>query len=272
MKKNSIILILVAVIGICFSGWAAYLSSRAEQSTIYSEFKNNVNSHVDRIELGLQLALENLRSIKGLYDAIHLIDRKEFRTFVSNMLQQNKSIQALEWIPRIPRDKLDAYEAQARNEGLAGYQIMERLEQGQMVRVSERSEYFPIYFLEPLTGNEAALGFDLASSKKRKLAIDKARDEGIMVATASVTLVQETSKQKGFLVFEPIYRGSNSTISERRASLIGFTLGVFRIGDIVEKAISDMDDKRFSIHMELRDETNDNELLTVIYQIPAALL
>ncbi len=68
-----------------------------------------------------------------------------------------------------------------------------------------------------------------------------------MVATNRITLVQETSDQYGFLVFRPVYRGgahplvaaarnSEAAAEVRNHELIGFTLAVFRVGDMVEKA------------------------------------
>ena len=69
-----------------------------------------------------------------------------------------------------------------------------------------REEYFPVYYVEPYQGNEAALGFDLASNPVRLEALNKSRDSGQGVATARITLVQESEDQFGFLVFRPIYR------------------------------------------------------------------
>jgi len=59
-----------------------------------------------------------------------------------------------------------------------------------------------------------------------------------MRATARITLVQETKSQFGFIVFAPIYRNGVLINSDqaRWDNLEGFALGVFRIGDIVEKA------------------------------------
>ena len=58
-----------------------------------------------------------------------------------------------------------------------------------------REEYFPVYYVEPRRGNEAAIGYDLASNPTRKQALDQARDSGEMTATGRITLVQETGLQ-----------------------------------------------------------------------------
>jgi PAS domain S-box-containing protein len=168
------------------------------------------------------------------------VDRPGFREFVKPFLSRNLSIQALEWIPRIPDSQRKAYEKGAQLDGFPKFQITERKAQGEMVRASRRAEYFPVYFVEPYQGNESALGFDLASNAKRKEALTQSRDSGERVATERITLVQETGEQFGFLIFLPVYRKgvAVNSIVDRRKHLKGFVLGVFRVGDIVEKALT----------------------------------
>ncbi len=92
-----------------------------------------------------------------------------------------------------------------------------------MVRRAQSDTYFPVYFVEPLEGNEAAVGFDLASNPTRLEALIQARDTGTPVATARITLVQETGRQFGFLIFVPVFGEglSHDTVEERRRSLEG---------------------------------------------------
>ena len=93
-------------------------------------------------------------------------------------------------------------------------------------------------YVEPYLGNEAALGFVLASNPSRYAALREARDSGNPVATQRIVLVQEVADQFGFLLFTPVYqRGAlTSTVQQRSEALSGFALGVFRIGDLVSSA------------------------------------
>ena len=107
-----------------------------------------------------------------------------------------------------------------------------------MVRAGERKDYYPVFYVEPLKGNERALGFDLASDAIRLEALQRAASTGQMVATARISLVQEQADQHGFLVFRPVYRGGflPPAGGPRQQALSGFVLGVFRVKNIVEKA------------------------------------
>ncbi len=152
--------------------------------------------------------------------------RADFNEFTTPFLENVIGIQALEWIPRITSGTKQKYIDLAkiwRND----YLIKEKNENGEFVEVIDKDEYFPVYFVEPLKGNEAAVGFDLSSNETRNKSLDKARETGKIVTTSKIELVQETGSQSGFLVFLPVYEGD----------LVGFALGVFRVGDLVDESV-----------------------------------
>ncbi|MCK4818436.1 CHASE domain-containing protein, partial [bacterium] len=120
-----------------------------------------------------------------------------------------------------------------------------------MVRAGRRTEYFPVYYVEPLKGNEAAIGFDIASETRRKSTLEKACDMNVTIITGGITLVQEIEEQYGFLIFGPVYHKGAllETIKQRREQLVGYTLGVFRIGDMVERAWKEFPDMNLDIRI-----------------------
>jgi CHASE1-domain containing sensor protein len=65
-----------------------------------------------------------------------------------------------------------------------------------MVRASERAEYYPVYYQEPIVEGGIALGFDLGSNPERLEALLQARDTGSLTATARVILVEETQGER----------------------------------------------------------------------------
>ena len=202
------------------------------------DFERIAETRTSLIEKEIALNLSALYDLHGLFKASMTVKRDEFRTFTEPILSRIKTIQALEWIPRVFDSEADVYKRRARADGLATFQFTERETQGKMVSAKKRSEYFPVYYVEPLERNMKALGFDLASNSTRLVTLKRSRDIGRILATAGVTLVQENGEQKGFLVFVPQFSGNPVTISERREQLTGFVLGVYRIGDMFEKAIS----------------------------------
>ncbi|MBI2902135.1 MAG: GAF domain-containing protein [Candidatus Methylomirabilis oxyfera] len=244
---------LLLCVGVILSVLAFGLVRGWEQKRIKSEFDRRASDLMAALESGLTQHLEILYSLGSYFPASDFVNRREFAEFVKRSLSIRHGIQALEWVPRVPDSKRPAYEAAARRDGLAGFRISERDTEGKMVTAARREEHFPVYYVEPLEGNEAALGFDLASDPIRKEALERARDTGEVVATGRVTLARETGKQYGVLVFVPIYHkgARHDTLAERRGNLHGFAVGVFRIGDLMEASLRGLD--RWGIHIHLHD-------------------
>ncbi len=133
--------------------------------------------------------------LRGMYNASEYVSPNEFDTFALTLILDYPGTQALEWIPRVPHAERLAFERAAEADGLIGFRITERSPEGETVPASDRDEYFPVYYVAPMEGNEAALGFDLASNPTRLKALSQARDTGEPIATARTTLVQEVGQQ-----------------------------------------------------------------------------
>ncbi|MEE8352025.1 MAG: CHASE domain-containing protein, partial [Rhodospirillales bacterium] len=236
-----------------FSTWAIIISSlicaffvynwvtddqKQKAQTSFNDLGQQISTSLER---QLRRTEDTLTSIVAFFVASDRISRQEFSTFVSTAMSERVGVQALEWIPRVADKAKAAYEHAAQGDGLVNFAIRQAGKSG-METASKRAEYYPVYYVEPLAGNEKAVGFDLASNTARKAALEKARDTGSIVSSARITLVQETAKQAGVVVFAPIYGSSKTleTVPKRRVALTSFALGVFRIGDLLETSISDV--------------------------------
>lgn len=237
--RHSVVAVIL-VLGIALSILVSALSYSAGQKLIQAEFNAAAENHYFALRREIDINLDILTSLQALYYSAQDIDRSEFRNFTSHILKQHASIQALQWVPLVPDSRREAYEKAARREGFPDFQFTERIAQGKMKRAEKRKEYFPVYFVEPYKGNEIALGFDNASNPSRMETLEAARKSGEMLATARITLVQETTGQFGFIVFAPVYRKGALIHSDRARgdNLEGFAVGVFKINDIAEKGMA----------------------------------
>ena len=111
-------------------------------------------------------ALAALQALAGLFFASEFVTRREFEQFVGHLPKSKGVVQAFEWIPRVPQAEREKYERAARAEGLADFRFAQRGPGGEMARAGSRAEYFPVFYVEPLKGNRAAVGFDLAGCGK----------------------------------------------------------------------------------------------------------
>jgi len=229
--QSRLIPILVVIIGVLLSSSSGWFLYKLEEKVIISEFQKDVDERAASLYREILINFETLRSLAILFPNGAVPEWKQFSFEAQNILTRHLNIQALEWIPRVIHSERAAYESNQLQD-YPEFEITERLDQGIMVTAEERQEYYPVYYVEPLIGNAAAIGFDLASNPTRLETLEKSRDIAIPLATASITLVQERGNQKGFLAFLPIYKGSPATVAKRRDNLMGFVLGVYRIGDI----------------------------------------
>ncbi len=218
--------------------------SRWEQLSRQTEFQKQTNNLTTALQRTTNRYSDLLLSISDLYDATgNQVDEQAFQRFVQRAVGSYPGIQALEWAPLVLHGERVAYEQWLQTTTRqAQTTITEREHTGQLTPAALRPSYVPVTFLEPRPTNEVALGFDLASDETRRIALERSRDTGAISATGRIQLVQETAgNQYGFLVFVPIYAQPAQTPKLRRQHLQGYVLGVFRVADVVEEALTDLD-------------------------------
>ncbi|GAB4346226.1 MAG: hypothetical protein Kow006_04420 [Gammaproteobacteria bacterium] len=236
LTHRVVILALLAA-GVVLSVVAFRSVSTAESSKARALFERAALERIEAVQRQIDRNLEVVRSIVGLFDASSHVERDEFRAFVAQTLEREPGIQALEWIPRVTHAEREMVERQIAALGAGNREIVERGPDGALQRAAERAEYYPVFYVEPMRGNEPALGFDLASDPERRRTLEEARDSGQLTASAGISLVQGADKGVGLLVAAPVYRGGRPvSLQERRERLIGYALGVFRASDWVAEA------------------------------------
>jgi CHASE1-domain containing sensor protein len=249
---------LILLLGLGITLTTTVWVERWERLSRQSEFQKQTNNLTTALQRTTNRYTELLLSISDLYSAVdNDVDAGAFRRFVSRAVNDYPGIQALEWAPQITQGERLRYEqwlSTLTNSDRA--MITERDEQtGQLMPAAERDRYVPVTFLEPIPSNEAALGYDLASDNTRRTALEMARDTGEIAATGRIQLVQETTEnQYSFLVFVPVYQAPVSTLASRREAILGYVLGVFRVADVVEESLQNLD---YDINFYVLDKTAD---------------
>lgn len=178
-----------------------------------------------------------LRSGAGLFKATESVDRKAWHQYTQSldMRYVYPGIQGLGYAQVISPAALSRHEAQIRSEGLSNYRVRP---------AGIRPVYTAIVYLEPTDWrNQRAIGYDMFSEPVRKTAMEQARDSGKIALSGIVKLVQETDQevQKGFLMYQPIYRNGwpTETVEQRRLALDGYVYSPFRVGDLMQDVLED---------------------------------
>ena len=254
----------VGMIGAAVTLFVFLELQREAGSSFEKTFRQQAASRTELVSQALERCLDDLDRLRRFYEGAGAVSRAEFARFSTLLTEGHFTVQAFEWIPRVAHAARSACESGARDAGLADFQITEKDAQGKVVSAGRRAEYYPVYYVSPLKGNEAAVGFDLGSHPARRAALEKACDTGLPVATEPIRLVQESGAQVGFLVFAPVYEPGvpPQNVLERRARLRGFVLGVYRAGDLVQSALLRLPPVGLPVSLEDLSAAAEHRVLT----------
>ncbi|SDD11351.1 CHASE domain-containing protein [Ruegeria marina] len=232
--------VALAVSGVCLSFILFLYASDAERQRLIAKFEITANQPILAINNRIQAILATVESLVAYYESSEHVTRREFQVFTSFILSRNRDIQALEWLPNVLAEERDIYELSARLDGLPEFQIRERTFDGRLAPAALRSEYFPVYYVEPLAGNEGALGFDVMSETTRSAALVRARQTSQLVVSDPVSLVQSSNGEHGILMVAPVFeRGqSGKTPGQVEKQFLGFVLAVVQIPELIGTAVS----------------------------------
>ena len=193
---------------------------------------------VDALRSKLDVNIALLAAVVGLFNSSSEVNRQQFSTFfetVSLNTTQLKGVQGVGFARWIPAVQLQAYESRIRSEGFPTFTVRPP---------GPRANYSAIEFLEPFDWrNQRAFGFDMFSEPVRRQAMQRARHTGNATLTGKVQLVQETQEdlQRGVLIYLPIFADRGQVREISRQTLLGWAYSPLRINDVVNSAISGID-------------------------------
>ncbi|MBN2580833.1 MAG: CHASE domain-containing protein [Pirellulales bacterium] len=252
---------LLGTLGVAVIGTTASLCffselRNKERKQLKREFQQSAQDRISTIRQTLDYNTLILEAVRSFYDGSERVQRWEFCAFVAPLLRNHSSVRALEWVPRVPDTERKDFESAAARDGLVDFHVVEAGPQGAIIRAPPREEYYPINYEEPSQGNVAVLGFDLATVPACRNAMRRACATGQLAVTSRMELDGDTPEPSQVLFFLPVYRRNapSGSAEERRANLLGFVVGVFRIRGIVEEGISTL--SRGNIHLAIWDETS----------------
>ena len=246
--------------GVVLSFWLCFIMRGWEEKESQKHAADLAHEQAEKLQVSFMRSMEVLHSIASLYAAENGITRRQFHEFVQQTLGRQPELQALSWNPVVPASRRQEFEAKAVGDGLTGFKFCEKGPTGQFQPAGPRAEYVPVYYIEPLARNSAALGFDLSSDPERSLSLERARDSAQPVATAPVRLAQGPDDEAGLLVLLPVYMGGvPAQITGRRQQIAGFAVAVFRVNDLVQSEFSEL--KKQGLAACLLDDSPEGQLI-----------
>jgi CHASE1-domain containing sensor protein len=270
--KRTLVVVVIIALGLTLT-FILFQARALNQTTRQGEFSQRAALGATALQRNMQEHLEVLYGLAALYATAAQplnLNREAFRELAKGLLQRYPGVQSLGWIPRVSEAEREAYLAAARNNGISDFHITEWTPKMQMVRAARRDLYYPIFYIEPLEQHRAAVGFNLGSVPPYMEAMQKALSTEGAVASAWRSLAQDSGEQFGFLLFVPIYKNGvpHRTFEERRMSLQGFTMAMFRLDTLVEQSLQGM--PLGTMGLELADVTDAASKYLLSLQLDAS--
>jgi PAS domain S-box-containing protein len=223
----------------------AYLViQNSEQMQLSKEIRHDLNEKVYLLQAKLDQQTYVLEGMRAVYASFGGFTPTNFQDFTRPLINTSPALTAAEWIPLVKAADRTAFEQAVRARGTPDFFIFEKDPAGKVVPAGPRGETFPVTLIEPFARNQAAFGYDLGSDPQRLQTINAARDSGTAAASPPVALVQETSHPvapaTSILMLQAVYQAGKplQTVAERRASLVGFTVVIFRVKDLLSDALA----------------------------------
>jgi CHASE1-domain containing sensor protein len=174
-------------------------------------------------------------------------DSPEFLNYIRSLtaifkvdLSRHPAVRAVTWMPRVPLAERAAYERAARTIFDPAFQFGEPVASVNTGSGQQREEYFPSYLCIATTPHHDQPGKDLARDRAEWKVMERARDTGLIVASAPVRMAADPDDPLGYRLFQPLYRGDPADIASRRQSIAGFLCVDLDIGQSVAKAFKDI--------------------------------
>jgi diguanylate cyclase (GGDEF)-like protein len=189
-----------------------------------------------------ELSVGELATAAAFFQAEPNLTRHEFDV-VGNSLLRRGALTATAYLKKVRASERQSYERQT------GFPIIEKAPSATFpTRATARPAYYPVTFVVAEKQGQTPLGYDVGSDTGRGPAMRRAGETGRPVATGVMPLLLGGD---GINVYRPVYRDGApiSTVAERRAALLGFAAGAFRVDDLAAAAISTLPEE---VEVQLR--------------------
>ncbi|HEX9763287.1 MAG TPA: CHASE domain-containing protein, partial [Acidimicrobiia bacterium] len=191
----------VGVVGLVISCVAAYWVWERGERQAQSAVSTRGELLADSIFGGIGSAIDHLIAIGGLYQASEQVTRLEFSRFVANF-GTIPGVDAIAHAPVVTQGALDEFVGVMR-ETIPDYQVFEFDADLNRLPHGDRPVYFPIEWAEPDGVFDGPYGFDMGSVPFLASALQRAGEQGGVIATEFLRL-PHADDDDGFVLFWPV--------------------------------------------------------------------
>lgn len=229
LRRNLAVIVAVLGFGIsAVAGWYTYVQLTEADSAQTEQYRRAFEASL-REELGR--ATDSLVAVRTLFDVHGNVSFNTFDAMIAPWVSRRPGISALEWAPFVEGRARNLVEENAHLRGVADFEIR-HLQDGKLTRSPLRDDgYFPIFYVFPRSGNEQAIGFDLASDPVRKRALETTLRTGNITLTEPLDLFRSDSAVVTSLALLGVQNRR-----DKGGPPLGVAIGVLRLTNMITRA------------------------------------
>ncbi len=231
-RSYRLVAVIVLVAGILVSALLSTQWDRAQDRAADGHTQRQMQAAVDRLQAGFDSYGRALAAEGALYAASGgQVSYRQFHAFVAGMslAREYPGLQGLAFDQVVSRADRPGFVAANRADHRPGFTV---------APAGSRPEYWLVRFSEPRA--VPPWGFDTRTDERLRPYFEQARDTGRLTLTAKTVLANDAtlpraSAPAAFVLLLPVYRpGADvSTVTGRRAGLLGWATAPFRAGDFL---------------------------------------
>ncbi|MET0073827.1 MAG: ATP-binding protein [Candidatus Thiodiazotropha lotti] len=254
---------LVALIGLIISVGLFMQSMSWEKQQAEIAFHETAQDRILLIKREIKFSLGIIQDIASYIEASEAVGRREFRKFVGPALKNQAGIETLAWVPKVDFENYDQFLDFARI-SFPPFEIKELTPAGQSKsKKVEGHVYYPILYVQPYQDNKPMLGLNIGTDTQVKSLFEESVIKGTrLIANRSIIDYQTQQSVAGIAVVVPVFVKSDEEQPEStQKNLRGYALGIFNIGEIIERALDNLRPGSVDVRLYQGITTTDETLL-----------
>lgn len=230
--------LLVAVVGVVSTVLLAAYQMQVERSAYLTGFERSAAERHASIQMAFELNLSHLMGVAALVAASEEVTRAEFQRFVTYERHGAEVARVMVYAPITPTGELSGLESRLAAE-VPDYHVWTWTAEGERTRSAASDLHLPVVYAAPRWGNEAVLGFDLASEPARRRAIERALQQDAPAMTGPIRPIQAQQGPRAFSVVAPVYAGgaAPSDAEARTAAATGIVGATIHFSGLMNRAL-----------------------------------
>jgi PAS domain S-box-containing protein len=242
LSGRRLALVIVTLAGAGLAVWSFRDARTRDRERIEAEFvrRTAIRHALTREVLGrYEDALFGLSTIFMVEDDV---SRSQFLRAARRLAERTPGTLAIQWVPLVTGAARPAVEEMLRTSyRQPGITFTEMGPDGRLSLAGQRDTYLPIAYIEPLAGNEMALGLDLLVGRTRD-SLKRARETNRITLTQQVRLAQGSEEQQGLVMISPVRRLARPDDPPESAVFLGYVQSVFFAHDLLERTSASQPD------------------------------